>query len=635
MALISLDQVSVAFGLQPLLDKVSYHLDAGERICLVGRNGTGKSTMLSLVAGTLTPDSGEVRREGGIRVATLGQQLPERVDTSIFDYVAEGLEGIGEALKLHHHLTQELASQPSDATMKRLAEVQHLLEAQDGWRLEQKVNTTLSRLDLPADRLMSELSGGWRRRVALARALVAEPQVLLLDEPTNHLDIDTIAWLEEQLLAFSGAILFITHDRAFLRRLATRIIELDRGNLTDWPGNYDNYLTKKAELLEVEAKHNALFDKVLAQEEVWIRKGIEARRTRNEGRVRALYKLREERTERREQQGKAEFEIEEARRSGRLVAELKAVSFSHGERDIVRDFSARIMRGDKIGLIGPNGAGKTTLLRLILGELEPTAGEIRRGTNLEVAYFDQLRAQLHPEKTVADNAAEGKDFVEIGGQKRHIISYLQDFLFSPERIRTPVKALSGGECNRLLLAKLFLKPSNVLVMDEPTNDLDVETLELLEELLIDYKGTLLLVSHDRAFLDNVVTSTIAFEGEGRVREYVGGYSEWLRQRPAPKDAVKPSSAKTPVQEASKSAAAVPMARKKLSYKDQRELDALPAKLESLEAEIGALQAQANEPAFYQKPVAETQKLLSELNEKQAELDSAYARWEELEALLGN
>ncbi|MBI2379264.1 MAG: ATP-binding cassette domain-containing protein [Gammaproteobacteria bacterium] len=630
MALLSLDQVSVAYGLKPLLDNVSFHLEPGERVCLVGRNGAGKSTMLSVIAGAVLPDSGEVRREGGVRLAVLDQQLPAKAEISVFDYVAGGLTGIGEALAEHHHLVQQMAHDHGEALMKRLAQVQHQLDAGDGWRLEQIVNTTLSRLELPADKLMTELSGGWRRRVALARALVSEPQVLLLDEPTNHLDIETIAWLEDQLLAFNGALLFITHDRAFLKRLATRIVEIDRGNLTDWPGDYENYLVKKGEQLEVEAKHNALFDKVLAQEEVWIRKGIEARRTRNEGRVRALYKLRNERAERRNVQGKADFEIEEASRSGKRVAEFKQVSFSHGEKPIVREFSAHIQRGDKIGLIGPNGSGKTTLLRLILGDLEPQEGEIRRGTNLEVAYYDQLRAQLDMEKTVADNAAEGKDFVEIGGQKRHIISYLQDFLFSPERIRTPVKALSGGECNRLLLAKLFLKPSNVLVMDEPTNDLDVETLELLEELLGEYSGTLLLVSHDRAFLDNVVTSSFVFEGGGRVQEYVGGYSDWLRQRKAP---IAPKAEPAKSGEAAKPAAAAqPKRPAKLSYKDQRELDQLPALIERLETELGELQEQCNGPSFYQQPPAQTQPILNQLAAKQVELETAYGRWEALEAM---
>lgn len=627
MALISLDKVSVAFGLKPLLDEVEFHLEPGERVCLVGRNGTGKSTMFSLIAGTQLPDSGDVRIGGGVRIASLAQQLPSRSDITVYDFVAEGLPLAGEALKEHHHLLQALEHEQSDALMQRLAQVQQILDAHDGWSLDLKVSTTLTRLELPADKKLAELSGGWRRRVALARALVAAPQVLLLDEPTNHLDIETIAWLEEQLLSYQGAILFITHDRAFLKRLATRIIELDRGHLTDWPGDYDNYLVKKAELLEVEAKQNALFDKVLAQEEVWIRKGIEARRTRNEGRVRSLYKLREERSQRRNVSGKAEFEIEEASRSGKLVAELKHVCYAYGERTIVNDFSGRILRGDKIGLIGPNGAGKTTLLRLILGELEPSQGEIRRGTNLEIAYFDQLRAQLDPEATVADNCAEGKDFVDVGGQRRHIISYLQDFLFSPERIRTPVKALSGGECNRLLLARLFLKPSNILVMDEPTNDLDVETLELLEELLTDYGGTLLLVSHDRAFLDNVVTSSLVFEGEGRVREYVGGYSEWLRQRPVKTDS-KAVQKETPKPAVIAAPPAQALAKKKLSYKEQRELEQLPAKIEELDERVTALQILMSAPGFYQKP--DSQALIAELAAKQAELESVYARWEALE-----
>ncbi|TCO82022.1 ATP-binding cassette subfamily F protein uup [Plasticicumulans lactativorans] len=631
MPLLSFTDVSIAFGLASLLDHASFQIDAGERVCLIGRNGTGKSTLLKLVDGTQAPDGGEIWRQPGLKIARLEQEMPEAGDCTVFEMVADGLPEIGRLLADYHAVAHAVAHDHSDALLKRMEHLQHELEARDGWSLNQRVEQILSRLSLPADATLGELSGGWRRRVLLGRALVGDPDLLLLDEPTNHLDVEAIQWLEEQLLDFRGGVLFVTHDRALLERLATRILELDRGKLTSWPGDYPNFLEKKAAALEEEARHNALFDKKLAQEEAWIRQGIKARRTRNEGRVRALKALREERRARREVQGRASFSVEEAAASGKLVAEVTDIGYAWEGRPIVRDFSARIMRGDRIGLIGPNGAGKTTLLRLLLGQLTPDRGSVRLGTKLEVAYFDQLRARLDPELSVIDNIAEGREFIEIGGERKHIISYLQDFLFSPERTRTPVRSLSGGERNRLLLARLFSQPANLLVLDEPTNDLDIETLELLEERLMDFGGTLLLVSHDRAFLDNVVTSSFVFEGDGRVREYVGGYSDWLRQRGAPvAPAAKPRvEARPPVPVAAEPAKPKPG---KLSYKDARELDALPARIEALEAEQAALSARTADAGFYRQPKAEQNAVLERLNALGDELAAAYARWDQLEAL---
>ncbi|MDX1656301.1 MAG: ATP-binding cassette domain-containing protein, partial [Candidatus Competibacteraceae bacterium] len=532
MPLIALDDVSIAFGLHELLDHASLILEPGERVCLIGRNGAGKSTLLRILDGTQTPDSGQVRLQPGMRVARLTQELPFAEQESVFDVVAGGLAEAGELLARYHDLSQELARHPDDRKMRTLEDLQHRLEALDGWRLNKRVEAVLTRLSLPAESPIARLSGGWRRRVALARVLVGEPDLLLLDEPTNHLDIEAIQWLEEEMADFRGGLLFVTHDRALLRRLATRIVELDRGRLTSWPGDYERFLERKAAALEAEERQAAEFDKKLAQEEAWIRQGIKARRTRNMGRVRSLKAMREERRQRREQEGRASFNLEEAAASGRLVAEAKGIGYAWESEPVVRELSIRIMRGDRIGLIGPNGCGKTTVLNLLLGRLQPDTGTLRLGTKLQVAYFDQLRAQLDPQLSVIDNVAEGRDFIEINGQRRHIIGYLEDFLFSAARSRTPVKSLSGGERNRLLLARLFSQPANLLVMDEPTNDLDLETLELLEDLLANYQGTLLLVSHDRAFLDNVVTSTLAFEGKGRWREYVGGFGDWLLQRQA-------------------------------------------------------------------------------------------------------
>nr|WP_290442674.1 ATP-binding cassette domain-containing protein [Halomonas sp. OfavH-34-E] len=641
--MLRLEQLQLAYGHHVLLDGADLVLERGERLALVGRNGTGKSTLLRLVAGENQADSGTIWRAPGLKIGVLEQDLPEASGETIFDVVAQGLPEAGDLLSEYHHLVQS-----EDPDMNRMATLQTRLEAIDGWSFHQRIDVVLTRLGLPEDAEMSSLSGGWRRRVALARALVAEPDLLLLDEPTNHLDLDTIAWLEEQLAAFAGAVLFITHDRAFLSRLATGILELDRGKLGRYPGDYATYQAQKQHELEVEARENAEFDKKLAQEEAWIRQGIKARRTRNEGRVRALEQLRRERSQRRERQGNASLTVDTGERSGKRVVELSHVTQHFEDATVIRDLNIEIQRGDRIGLIGRNGAGKTTLLKILLGELEPSEGTVRLGTKLQVAYFDQLRAGLEPERTVYDNVAQGSDRVTVGGKDRHVMSYLQDFLFSPERARQPVKALSGGESNRLLLAKLFTQPANVLVLDEPTNDLDVETLELLEELLLNFDGTLLLVSHDRAFMDNVVTSVLAFEGRGQVREYVGGYSDWVRQGgklpPAPWEgaarqrveptaddaAPAPASSKTDtVDTAAAPAKAKPV---KLSYKLQRELDGLPAEIERLESEVAELEAEAGKPDFYQQPSGVVTERLALLQETQERLDAVMERWMELEAM---
>ncbi|PMR71416.1 ATP-binding cassette domain-containing protein [Halomonas heilongjiangensis] len=639
MTLLRLERLQLAYGTHVLLDGADLVLEKGERLALVGRNGTGKSTLLKLVAGETLPDGGGIWRAPGLKIGVLAQDLPEATGQTIFDVVAEGLPEAGKLLSEYHHLIHEDAPD-----MRRMEQLQTRLEAIDGWTFHQRIDVVLTRLGLPAEAEMAALSGGWRRRVALARALVAEPDLLLLDEPTNHLDLDTIAWLEEQLASFNGAVLFITHDRTFLSKLATAILELDRGRLGRYPGDYAEYQARKAHELEVEARENAEFDKKLAQEEAWIRQGIKARRTRNEGRVRALEQLRRERGERRDRQGRANLSVDSGERTGKRVVELKGVSRYFGDEAVIRDLSLEIQRGDRIGFIGRNGAGKTTLLKILLGELEPSDGTVRLGTNLKVAYFDQLRAGLEPEKSVYDNVAQGSDRVTVGGRNRHVMSYLQDFLFTPERVRQPVKALSGGESNRLLLAKLFTQPANVLVLDEPTNDLDVETLELLEELLLDFDGTLLLVSHDRAFMDNVVTSVLAFEGQGRVREYVGGYSDWVRQGgklpPAPwegaaRQGAEPARTHEEMAESAQPAPTASAATKKpakLSYKLQRELDGLPAEIERLEAEVAEFEAKVGDPAFYQQAADSVTATLAALSDRQAELDAAMERWMELEAI---
>lgn len=621
MSLITFNGVDYGVGGPLLLERVDLAIEPGERIALIGRNGAGKSTLLRLLAGELVPDDGEIRREGGRRVARLEQEVPLDTVGSVFDVVAAGLGDLGKLLADYHHLIHA-----EHIDTDALAQVQGRIEAVHGWSLDSKVEETLARLGLDGDASFAALSGGMKRRVLLARALVSAPDLLLLDEPTNHLDIEAIDWLEGFLKAWQGALVFVTHDRRFLRALATRIVEIDRGRVTSWPGDWANYERRREERLNAEAQENARFDKMLAQEETWIRQGIKARRTRDEGRVRRLQAMRSERAARREASGNVRLQTAQAGASGRKVIEAQEVSFGFAGRPIVRDFSTTVLRGDRIGLIGPNGSGKTTLLKLLLGQLKPDAGEVKIGTQLQVAYFDQYRAALREDWNALDNVAEGREFIDIGGGSKHVLGYLQDFLFTPERARAPITRLSGGERNRLLLAKLFAQPSNLLVMDEPTNDLDVETLELLEELLADYPGTLLLVSHDRDFLDNVVTSTIVMEGDGRVGEYIGGYTDWVRQRstPAPVGLARPAAAV----EAPPVAVAPP--KRKLSYKDARELELLPARIEALEARMAELSAQMNDPGFYQRDGAAIVAHGETLAATQAELDAAYLRWSELE-----
>jgi len=622
MPLITLQGVDYSVGGPLLLEHVDLAIEPGERIALIGRNGAGKSTLLKLLSGDLKPDDGEVRVEGGRRVARLEQEVPLDAAGSVFDVVAAGLGELGALLADYHHLIHA-----DDIDTDALAAVQSRIESAQGWGLDRRVTETLERLQLDGDADFGRLSGGMKRRVLLARALVSQPDLLLLDEPTNHLDIAAIDWLEGFLRQWSGALVFITHDRRFLRALATRIVEIDRGQVTSWPGDWENYQRRKEERLNAEAQENARFDKLLAQEEVWIRQGIKARRTRDEGRVRRLKAMRVERAERRAQAGNVKMATAQAGESGKKVIEAKAVAFAHGDNRLVRDFSTTILRGDRIGLIGPNGSGKTTLLKLLLGELQPQSGEIRQGTQLQVAYFDQYRATLREDWNAIENVAEGRESVTVGGKPKHVIGYLQDFLFTPERARAPITRLSGGERNRLLLARLFAQPSNLLVMDEPTNDLDVETLELLEELLADYPGTLLLVSHDRDFLDNVVTSTIVMEGDGKVGEYVGGYSDWLRQR------VEPVSAPAPKPEAKTVAAPAPSvqpARAKLSYKDARELEQLPARIEALETQLAGFTERMADPGYYQRDAVAIAADNAAMAAAQHALDAAYARWEQLE-----
>ena len=631
--LLSLEQISLAYGDKPLLDHVNFQIDAGERVCLIGRNGTGKSTLMKLLEGLVQPDDGVLWRRGHLRISYLEQDVPTEADETIFDVVASGLGDLGQCLKEYHQAIANLSHEHDETALRRVEELQHRLDVENGWNLSQKVETVISRLQLPADRYLRELSGGMRRRVLLAKALVFEPELLLLDEPTNHLDIDSITWLEEYLLGYQGALIFITHDRTFLQHLATRIAELDRGILTSYPGDYANYLRRKEEQLEAEQKEYDRFDKKLAQEEIWIRQGIKARRTRNEGRVRALEAMRRERQQRRDRMGQVNLNLESGDQGGKIVADLRHVSFSYGETMIIRDFSTRVMRGDRIGLIGPNGSGKSTLLRLLLGDLIPDSGEVIQGTRLQIAYFDQQRRQLQLEKTVKENVSAGHDYINVRGSNRHVISYLKDFLFPPEKIDTPVKALSGGERNRLLLAKIFTEPANMLVLDEPTNDLDVDTLELLEELLGEYDGTLLLVSHDRTFLDNVVTSTLVFEGDGHIGEYVGGYQDWLRQRKQPASTRDNSDNITAgINATARSAESAP--RRKLSYKEQRELEGLPARIAALEEEQNQIQEAIASVDFYQKDKDYVANTLARLEGIEGELELAFARWEMLEAKTG-
>ncbi len=629
---ITLDNASLAFGHHALLDKASFQLDPGERVGLIGRNGAGKSSLLKVIAGETKLDDGNVWRATSVRIVYVPQEPVLDPKHTVFEAVAEGLGAMQQILVDYHEVTHSMGAADADidALMEKMQKLQHELDAKDGWGMQAKVETVLSKLSLNPDTPVASLSGGWRKRVALGRALVADPEVLLLDEPTNHLDLEAIQWLEELLLNFNGGVLFITHDRRFLNRLATRIVELDRGKLTDFIGNYENYLIKKEELLAVEATHAAKFDKVLAQEEAWIRQGVKARRTRNEGRVRQLEKLRLERAARRERQGNVKLSLDAGERSGKLVAELDNVIKAYGDRTLINGFTTRIMRGDRIGLLGPNGIGKTTLLKLILGEEEADSGIIQRGTNMNAAYFDQMREQLDEEATLADTISPGSDFVEIGNERKHVISYLEDFLFPPQRSRSPVKSLSGGERNRLLLARLFARPSNVLVLDEPTNDLDIDTLELLESLLQDFPGTLFLVSHDRAFLENTVTQVIAFEGNGQLTEFGGGYDDWLRFTEQRASALI-SAPKTKAPEQKPATASAKPAKAKLSYKEQLELAELPEKIEKIETEIAAINMKLADPEIYKTDLDKATTLQIELTELDEALLNIIARWEELES----
>ncbi|WP_372384159.1 ABC transporter ATP-binding protein [Vibrio sp. BS-M-Sm-2] len=634
MALLTIHNGQLAFGDHPLLDRADFALQENERVCLVGRNGAGKSTLMKILSGNIIMDDGKMQITQDVVVSRLEQDPPRNEEGTVYDYVAGGLAEIGEQLKIYHDLLDLIGTDPSEKNLNRLTRVQEQLDHANAWRFEDRVSNVLAALKLTAETKLTDLSGGWQRKAALARALVCDPDVLLLDEPTNHLDVATIEWLEGFLKDFRGSIIFISHDRAFIKSMATRIVDLDRGKLSSFPGDYENYLVEKEEALRVEEMQNAEFDKKLAQEEVWIRQGIKARRTRNEGRVRALKKLREERLNRREVQGKAIIQIDDGQRSGKIVFEAENINFGFEGKEIVKDFSFNIMRGDRIALIGPNGCGKSTVLKLLLDQLKPDSGRLHCGTKLEVAYFDQYREILDPEKSVIDNLADGKQEVTVGGRERHALSYLQDFLFSPKRARTPVKALSGGEKNRLLLARIFLKSNNLLILDEPTNDLDIETLELLEDLLANYQGTLLLVSHDRQFVDNTVMTSWIFEGNGVIEEFVGGYHDAQQQRKQAleyRQVEKPSKPEKVVEETPKTAPAKAKP-KKLSYKLQRELEALPMRLEELETQIETLQEEVNDPSFFSKSVEQTQPVLDKLSAAEQELEVAFERWEELEAL---
>ena len=631
MSLISLSGAWISFSDAPLLDNTELHIEPNERVCLVGRNGAGKSTLLKVLGKELPLDDGRIIYEQDLVVSRLQQDPPRNIGGTVFDFVSEGVAEQAQHLKAYHDLLKKVESDPSEQNLNKLSALQEILDHQGLWRIDSRISDVLTKLGLNADTDLSALSGGWLRKAALARALVCEPDVLLLDEPTNHLDIETITWLEDFLKEFTGSIVFISHDRSFIRSMATRIVDLDRGKLVSWPGNYDAYLIAKEEALRVEEMQNAEFDRKLAQEEVWIRQGIKARRTRNEGRVRALKAMRNEHAERRSVQGNAKMQVEESLRSGKIVFEMENVNYSVAGKTLVRDFSVQVNRGDKIALVGPNGCGKTTLLKLMLGQLPPDSGKVRCGTKLEIAYFDQHRAELDPDKTVMDNLAEGKQEVLVNGRPRHVLGYLQDFLFHPKRAMTPVRALSGGERNRLLLAKLFLKPSNLLILDEPTNDLDIETLELLEELVDGYQGTVMLVSHDRQFVDNSVTDCWIFEGNGVINSYVGGYYDAHKQKAdmrsfSQQSASKPqTSASAPKTEAKKRS-------NKMSYNLLRELEQLPARLEELETELTAMQEKVAKPDFFNQSHEETQNVLQKMAEVEQQLETAFERWEELEAM---
>ncbi|NKB77685.1 MAG: ATP-binding cassette domain-containing protein [Gammaproteobacteria bacterium] len=628
MALLKLNDISIAFGDHKLLDYANLTVEPGQRIGLLGRNGEGKSTLLKIISGEVRPDGGEIHCQVGNTIASLEQAPGMSSQSTVFDVVAGGLGSVGSWIAEYQSIAKNTESNPEQ--MQRLAELQQNLEACDGWNLSGNVEKTLSRLNLPADSLVSSLSGGWQRRVSLARALVSNPQILLLDEPTNHLDTHTIIWLEKQVKQFKGGIVFVTHDREFLQNVATDIVDLERGKLTLWAGDYQDYLRRKQAAMEQEARQNAEFDKKLANEEVWIRQGIKARRTRNEGRVRALEQMREQRSERRNRKGNVKFELDKSTNSGKLVIDAQYITHKYGNNIVVRDFSTRIFRGDRIGLIGPNGVGKTTLLKILLGELEAEKGTIKHGTKIEAAYFDQLRSQINLDQTVIDVIGQGREQITINDKSKHVISYLSDFLFTPARSRSPVRSLSGGERARVLLAKLFSKPANMLVMDEPTNDLDIETLELLEELLLKFQGTLLLVSHDRKFMDNVITSTFSFDGNGAISEYVGGYSDWLRQTSIKQENKSTHNPKTnpPPTVVSK----IPQPeKKKLSYNDQRELAELPEKIDNLEKKQATLTETISEANFYQRPQEEVSHTLQELKEISETLEQYYERWAELDS----
>ncbi len=628
MSLIRFEQVSLDFGEQAILIDANLALEPGERVCLIGRNGAGKSTTLKLISGEILVDHGEIVRRSGLTVSKLDQALPDALELTVRDIVGSGLQDIQDLIEEYR---QKSTNELGAAGLRELEELHRRIDARDGWQANQRIEAIISELNLPSDSRMAELSGGWRRRVALAQALVQRPDLLLLDEPTNHLDIATIRWLESIISGFAGSVVFITHDRAFLQKLATRIVEIDRGLLTSWPGDFENYLSRKEKALEDESRENARFDKKLVQEEIWIRQGIKARRTRNEGRARALQRLRTARAARVEREPSARIHIEEAEQSGRQVIRAKNISYRYGDDVVIRDFSVKIMRGDRIGILGNNGVGKTTLLKLLLHDLTPHSGTVKHGTGLEIAYFDQLRASLDPEKSVADVVGDGKDYVRLDGNDCHVVGYLKGFLFSPKRAMTPVRSLSGGERNRVILAKLFTRPANLLVLDEPTNDLDLETLEVLEERLTVYGGTLLVVSHDRQFLDNIVTSTIVFEQDGRIQEYVGGYSEWLRHGRTLADTDTPQ-----IQGGSRQQRDLPTPERrptKLSYHEQRELEQLPLRIETLEGQMNRLEATVSATDFYRQPHGHVQPILDQLSTAQAQLEQAMSRWLSLQELV--
>jgi ABC transport system ATP-binding/permease protein len=629
MALITFGEVSLEFGDQLILHNVSMAVESGERVCLIGRNGAGKSTLINIIAEKIEADSGEIIKQSHLRVSQLEQSLPQTRDILVRDYVAEGLNHLQLLLKEYEERSHQY-DDTNPASLRELEDLQHQIEAEGGWNIDQRVETVISDLNLPAELKLTQLSGGWRRRVALGKALVSNPQLLLLDEPTNHLDLSTIEWLENRVLNFNGAVIFITHDRAFLQKLATRIIELDRGKLSSWPGTYQDYLVNKEKALEEESKANALFDKKVGEEEVWIRQGIKARRTRNEGRVRSLISMRSEVAKRLKPQNKARIHIEEAEQSGRKVIEAHKICHSYGEQPLIDKLSLKIMRGDRIGLVGNNGVGKSTLLKILLGEIEPNSGTVKIGTNLEIAYFDQLRRNLDPEKTIAQIVGDGGDYIKMNGKERHVIGYLRGFLFSAKRAMTKIKVLSGGEKNRVILAKLLTRPSNLLVLDEPTNDLDVETLEVLEDRLMEYKGTLIIVTHDREFLDNVVSSILVFEDSGTIQNYAGGFSDWHRHGKHLAEMDNPISAKD--KKNKQNVDSKNSGNKKLSYKLKRELETLPEKIGAIEKTITLLEEQTGDDNFYSKPYSEQQPVLDELRDQQDALDKAIRRWDELESM---